>query len=168
MLADIISRIDENNSKFEKECKKINVLDAILWIGRAWNDVSKETIVNCFISGISNCYNPEQSFKNIEKKLENKKAINDEEIQLPVYDNYVKEEEDFIKYLVDKHSEYNDKEIEIIEEEKTTANTLTRIEAFDAIEKLELYFLQNFPEKINTIWEVKQLLTMKERREILR
>lgn len=50
MLSNISDKMDLNNDlTFENALKSVTVLDAILWIGRAWDKISLETVQNCFV-----------------------------------------------------------------------------------------------------------------------
>ena len=75
LLRHIISHMDEQSKAFEVS-KTVNVLHAANWISQAWNEVSSQTIVNCFHKGgftmneIPESSDPEPPLRDFEELLQ--------------------------------------------------------------------------------------------------
>ena len=55
LLTHVVNKVDDCSTASEV-CKSVDVLQAIRWTAMAWNDVSKSTVVKCYIkAGVSNC-----------------------------------------------------------------------------------------------------------------
>ncbi|KAG0438709.1 hypothetical protein DMUE_2915 [Dictyocoela muelleri] len=150
---------EDSDISYEKQLNKITIFDVIILIHRSRNDVSTETIINCFDKGIENCYNP--------LKMTNNPILNDD-IQLPF------ENEVTAYQLLDVEATklpdlilqnyYENKEVLInagedfqSDQECSDPKTLTLFEAFDKLDELERYFINNDPENVSLIWNVETL-----------
>ncbi|KAF9762459.1 hypothetical protein NGRA_1990, partial [Nosema granulosis] len=105
---------------------------SILWIDRVWNNISLETIVNCFEKKISHCKSSTeentQETSTQETNTQPLVILDDQEIEIPAYQTLaIIEDEPNIDYLIKEHfedEELNDKE-ESVEYEEPNNNPIT-------------------------------------------
>ncbi|KAG0437237.1 Tigger transposable element-derived protein 6 [Dictyocoela muelleri] len=151
MLSDITRRIETDETiSFESKLQEITVLDAIMWSARAWSFISKETVINCFEKGISNCF---------VDKTEKTLSDSDDTEDIPAFKIFLQDEIKILDEIIADHFENSElpnhtnepslsAEIESVE--------ITSLDAFKLVDVLERYYLKVMLSKLETIWKVKQ------------
>jgi len=163
LLSEVKIKLEKNvDLNFEQCLKKITMLDAVLWTGRAWSIISSETVINCFREAIKNCYNPirEKVKEPRESSLTNEPFEKEVE-ELPTHQRFPDNDKDMIDAIIvsiaeEKSSTQNNEECEPIKCEVEFDYTF--LDAYTAVEKLEKYFLQHQSDDITLLWKIKDNL----------
>ena len=118
---------DLSNNVTQKEwCKNVDMYQSMVWISKAWNNLSSTTISNYFTKSLENAYV--------------KKLVTECDDFL-CFEINPKIDEQLLFDLAEKHKKENSEELE------------SNDEAGKCAKKLERYFQINFPDKTYKIWE---------------
>lgn len=141
----ILFELDECLDELENSdvVKKINFYDSMVFIHKAWNDVTEETIKNCFNKALEN------TNLLLQPRNQETNGIFDEEF--PICAELIDDDTQFLDFIcVDDEVECFIKEKEVL-----SHNTVTSIDAYKCLEKAEHWFLNNCAEKLDIILELK-------------